>query len=56
MIAIPNMDKPKDCRYCPRMIQYDDGWSMRNKCLELNRELQYWYDDKNVMQKKKAVA
>ena len=49
-LYIPNMDKPKDCRKCPRRIQYDDGWSVRNKCLELNRDIHYKYDDRVVMQ------
>lgn len=49
-IYIPNMEKPKDCRKCPRRIQYDDGWSVRNKCLELNRDIHYKYDDRVVMQ------
>ena len=46
----PNMEKPKDCRKCPRRIQYDDGWSVRDKCLELNRDIHYKYDDRVVMQ------
>lgn len=46
----PNMDKSKDCRKCPRRIQYDDGWSVRDKCLELNRDIYYKYDDWVVMQ------
>lgn len=49
-IYIPNMEKPKDCRKCPRRIQYDDGWSVRNKCLELNRDIDYEYGDLVVMQ------